>query len=146
MKTGSMSSMLAGAAIVVLSASPVFAAGDGIAILRQGLLGAGTGAAATAMTGSKGGEVWKGALIGMGVNVVGGALLDVITTPGGTRTVVYARPEMPAAVRRPEAPRQYSRYEARQAARRRIYGAGYSNGYRRGYAEGYDDALIDMGY
>lgn len=47
-------------------------------ILKQGLLGAGTGAIAA---GASGGNAGKGALIGAGTNVIGGALLDTLTTP-----------------------------------------------------------------
>ncbi len=45
-------------------------------ILKQGLLGAGTGAIAA---GASGGSAGKGALIGAGTNVIGGALLDSLT-------------------------------------------------------------------
>ncbi len=47
-------------------------------IIKQGLLGAGTGAIAA---GASGGSAGKGALIGAGTNVIGGALLDTLTTP-----------------------------------------------------------------
>lgn len=47
-------------------------------ILKQGLLGAGTGALASSMSG---GNAGKGALIGAGTNVIGGALLDTLTGP-----------------------------------------------------------------
>ncbi len=47
-------------------------------IIKQGLLGAGTGAIAA---GASGGNAGKGALIGAGTNVIGGALLDTLTTP-----------------------------------------------------------------
>ena len=47
-------------------------------ILKSGLLGAGTGAIASS---ASGGDAGKGALIGAGTNVVGGALLDMLTTP-----------------------------------------------------------------
>ncbi len=46
-------------------------------ILKQGLLGAGTGAIAA---GASGGNAGKGALIGAGTNVIGGALLDTLTS------------------------------------------------------------------
>ena len=46
-------------------------------ILKQGLLGAGTGAIAA---GASGGSAGKGALIGAGTNVIGGALLDTLTS------------------------------------------------------------------
>jgi hypothetical protein len=47
-------------------------------VLKQGLLGAGTGAIAA---GASGGKAGQGALIGAGTNVIGGALLDTISTP-----------------------------------------------------------------
>lgn len=46
-------------------------------ILKEGLLGAGTGAIAA---GASGGNAGKGALIGAGTNVIGGALLDTLTS------------------------------------------------------------------
>ena len=47
-------------------------------ILKQGLLGAGTGAIAA---GASGGKAGQGALIGAGTAVIGSALLDALTTP-----------------------------------------------------------------
>lgn len=47
-------------------------------VLKQGLLGAGTGAIAA---GTSGGDAGKGALIGAGTAVIGSALLDALTTP-----------------------------------------------------------------
>lgn len=47
-------------------------------ILRQGLLGAGTGAIAA---GASGGKAGKGALIGAGTSILGGALLDSLMGP-----------------------------------------------------------------
>jgi hypothetical protein len=60
-------------------------------IIKQGLLGAGTGALASSMSG---GNAGKGALIGAGTNVIGGALLDAITTPSQPKKVYY-RPAPP---------------------------------------------------
>jgi hypothetical protein len=57
-------------------------------ILKQGLVGAGSGALASGMSG---GDAGKGALIGAGTNIIGGALLDAITTPSQPRKV-YRRP------------------------------------------------------
>ncbi len=51
-------------------------------ILKQGLLGAGVGAISA---GASGGKAGQGALIGAGTNVIGGALLDTITTPSAPR-------------------------------------------------------------
>lgn len=47
-------------------------------VLKQGLLGAGTGAIAS---GASGGNAGTGALIGAGTGVIGGALLDAVTAP-----------------------------------------------------------------
>ncbi len=47
-------------------------------ILKQGLLGAGVGAISASASGGKAG---KGALIGAGTNVIGGALLDTLMGP-----------------------------------------------------------------
>jgi len=47
-------------------------------VLKQGLVGAGTGALASGMSG---GNAGKGALIGAGTSVIGSALLDAMTTP-----------------------------------------------------------------
>ena len=47
-------------------------------ILKQGLLGAGVGAISASASGGKAG---KGALIGAGTNVIGGALLDSLMSP-----------------------------------------------------------------
>lgn len=66
-------------------------------ILKQGLLGAGTGAIAA---GASGGKAGQGALIGAGTGIIGGILLDAITSP--------------PAQRQPPPPQQY--YPAGQAA------------------------------
>lgn len=50
-------------------------------VLKQGLLGAGTGAIAS---GASGGNAGTGALIGAGTGVIGGALLDAITAPSAS--------------------------------------------------------------
>lgn len=57
-------------------------------VLKQGLLGAGTGAIAA---GASGGNAGKGALIGAGTGAIGGILLDAITTPSQPKRV-YRRP------------------------------------------------------
>jgi len=62
-------------------------------VLKQGLVGAGTGALAAGMSGGKAGQ---GALIGAGTTVVGNALLDMLTTPPQQRTGrVYRRIQPP---------------------------------------------------
>jgi len=47
-------------------------------IIKQGLLGAGVGAISASASGGKAG---KGALIGAGTNIIGGALLDTLMSP-----------------------------------------------------------------
>lgn len=61
-------------------------------VLKQGLLGAGTGALASGMSG---GNAGKGALIGAGTNIIGGALLDAITQPAPQPKRVYRRSAPP---------------------------------------------------
>ena len=55
-------------------------------IIKQGLLGAATGAIAAEASGGKAG---KGALIGAGTNVIGGALFDMLTTPQAQQQPQY---------------------------------------------------------
>ena len=57
-------------------------------MLKQGLLGAGTGAIAS---GASGGNAGQGALIGAGTGIIGGALLDAMTEPSQPKRV-YRRP------------------------------------------------------
>lgn len=57
-------------------------------IIKQGLLGAGTGAIAA---GASGGNAGKGALIGAGTGVIGSALLDMATQPQQQPRRVYRR-------------------------------------------------------
>ena len=69
--------------ITVFLSIPVYAEDEDATrnILKQGLLGAGTGALAA---GTSGGKAGQGALVGAGTAVIGGALLDAITTPSGS--------------------------------------------------------------
>lgn len=59
-------------------------------ILKQGLLGAGTGAIAA---GTSGGKAGQGALIGAGTGVIGGALLDMLTTPSASSARRAVQPQ-----------------------------------------------------
>lgn len=86
-------------------------------ILKEGLMGAATGAIASSASGGKAG---KGALIGAGVNVVGGALLDTITAP---------------------APQPTQQVQAVQAVPvQQVSGVPslFDQGYQRGFQDGYD--------
>ena len=59
-------------------------------VLKQGLLGAATGAVAS---GASGGKAGQGALIGAGTSIIGGALLDAITTPSPARRAAPPPPQ-----------------------------------------------------
>jgi len=89
-------------------------------ILKQGLLGAATGAVAASASGGKAG---KGALIGAGVNVVGGALLDTVTSS----------PSQPA-----QQVQQVQTVPVQQVQTVTPYQQGYQAGYQKGFQDGYD--------
>ena len=100
-----------------------FAAGKSSSdLLKEGLLGAGSGAVGGLASGAKGGDVWKGALAGAGVNIVGGALLDSISG---------------------EKVNTVNNVEAMDP--QKAYGDGYKdgfhNGYKQGYTQGYKDGI-----
>ena len=67
--------------VMSLIAAPAISfAGDSAAdLIREGLLGAGSGALGGAVSGGKTENLWISALTGAGVNIVGGSLLDIIT-------------------------------------------------------------------
>ncbi len=106
----------------VLGSMTVFADRDSSDILRQGLLGAGAGAVGGAASGAKGGDIWKGALAGAGVNILGGALLDSISGEkvSSTQQVDNSHP---------------------RDAYSQGYQDGYNNGYKAGYTSGYKEGL-----
>ena len=77
-----ISSVLAAALFFFFTANSAHSDEEGTRnVLKQGLLGAGTGAIAS---GASGGNAGTGALIGAGTGVIGGALLDAITTPSSS--------------------------------------------------------------
>jgi len=106
--------------IVVFAVSLIpadsFAAKSSSDLLRQGLLGAGSGAVGGAASGAKGRDVWKGALAGAGVNIIGGALLDSMS---GEKTADVKQVD--------------------SSTPRTAYSDGYEDGYRNGYKQGYTD-------
>ncbi len=61
----------------------------GSKVIKQGLLGAGTGAIASGMSG---GSAGKGALIGAGTGAIGGVLLDMLSQPSGPKKVYRRAP------------------------------------------------------
>ncbi len=70
----------AGLVLGALLTGKAFASEEDLRIVREGLLGAGVGAISSYASGGSGG---KGALIGAGTQVIGGALFNVLTQPSG---------------------------------------------------------------
>lgn len=99
-------------------------------ILKEGLLGAATGAVAA---GASGGKAGKGALIGAGVNVVGGALLDSITTPAQPQQQVQQVQTVPVQA--------VGVQSSASAAYQQGYNEGYQKGFDIGYEKGYQAGL-----
>ncbi len=66
-------------------------------VIKQGILGAATGAIAAEASGGKAGT---GALVGAGTNVLGGALLDALTTPQPQQTYQQVTPNNDRIVRK----------------------------------------------
>ena len=105
--------------------APVLAAEDSRGILKEGLLGAATGAIASSASGGKAG---KGALIGAGVNVIGGALLDTVTTPSQPQQQVQQVPVQTVPMQAVPSPYQQGYNDG--------YQAGFQAGYEKGYSAG----------
>jgi hypothetical protein len=115
--------------LILVISNDAFARNSSSDLLKQGLLGAGAGAAGSAMSG---GNAGTGALVGAGVNVLGGALLDSIT---GSDKDDYDSPP-PRRQYEQQAPVQQSGGSYSQG-----YEDGYAKGYKNGYTEGYKDGL-----
>jgi len=90
-------------------------------ILKEGLLGAGAGAAGGLASGGKGG-IWKGALVGAGVTIVGGALIDAMSGEkvDDVQNVQSMDP---------------------QNAFSSGYKEGFNKGYKQGYTQGYKEGM-----
>jgi hypothetical protein len=88
MKKGRFGKTVAVLLGVTFLGSQAQAAGEGVDILRQGLLGAGVGAISAEVSGGKAG---KGALIGAGTQVIGTALIGLLTGPS-TPAQTYSQP------------------------------------------------------
>lgn len=101
-------------------------------VLKQGILGAVTGAVAADQSGGKAG---KGALIGAGTSVIGGAVLDTVFGSGqqsapAQQQPVYAPQPQQAPVYAPPAP------QAATSDAQAWYQKGYQDGFKAGYQEG----------
>jgi len=97
-----------------------FAGNDSGDILKDALLGAATGAVSSEASGGKAG---KGALVGAGVNVIGGALFDAFT--GQQVGTVDQVNQMPAQ-------------DAFQQGYNKGFEQGYQQGYNTGFTKGYE--------
>jgi hypothetical protein len=86
-------------------------------VLKSGLLGAGTGAIASS---ASGGSAGKGALIGAGTNVIGGALLDMLSTPSQPQQQQYYAPPPPQGYYQQQAPSGYGYPQAQQPQKKII--------------------------
>ena len=80
MKTNRTIAVIILLSIMIFAANSVYCQDDDSTrqVLKQGLLGAGTGAIAS---GASGGNAGQGALIGAGTGIIGSALLDALTAP-----------------------------------------------------------------
>lgn len=91
-------------------------------LLKEGLLGAGAGVAGGFASGGKGRDVWKGALAGAGVNIIGGAIMDSFS---GEKVESVQHVDSMGA----------------QDAYKNGYNDGFNNGYKQGYTQGYKEAV-----
>ena len=119
MRTKLFICLLVVAVMALLPLEEGFAGSSSNEILKRGLLGAGAGAAGSA---AGGGNVGTGALVGAGVNVLGGALLDSMSG------------EKVEDVNNVDSVSPRTAYSDG-------YEAGYGNGYKKGYTDGYKEGL-----
>ena len=101
-------------------------------ILKEGLLGAATGAVAA---GASGGKAGKGALIGAGTNVIGGALLDTLTGSGQQQAPVQ---QQPVYVQQQPVYAQQQPVYVQPSPEQVWYQKGYQDGFKAGYNEGFN--------
>ena len=95
--------------------APVLAEDEGAKkILKGGLLGAGVGAVAA---GASGGKAGKGALIGAGANIAGGAIMDALSGPSQSQQATSS------------------------SSSQEVYNSGYQQGFDAGYSKGYAAGL-----
>ena len=127
--------------LIVSLAVPCSAQKSAADIIRAGLLGAGAGAIGSSVSGADGGDIWKGALAGAGVTIIGGSLLDIITESNQNQQSWSRQPDQ-----RVYYTRQYSQPVQQPVyyqAPKDQYELGYEEGYRAGYKAGYLDGLKD---
>jgi hypothetical protein len=142
------------AGVVVLMAfmaSISFAESSGVDIIRQGLLGAGSGVIGGAVSGGKSEDLWIGALTGAGVNIIGGSLLDMITSSNASGTANRSSVRYPGSVNtsyryRDSVYRPKKYYKQKKVPVTTItvneYSPDYLKGYSEGYTKGHDDGYL----
>lgn len=105
-------------------------------ILKDGILGAGVGAVSA---GASGGKAGKGALIGAGTNVVGGAVIDLLTGSGQPKEPAYPQPA--PTYPQPTYPAQTTYPGSVPAPTAGDYQTGYQKGYQEGFNQGFQQGL-----
>ena len=128
-------------ALIVSVAVPCSAQKSAADLIRAGLLGAGAGAIGSSVSGADGGDIWKGALAGAGVNIIGGALLDVITENSQSQQN-WSRQDTRQRYYTPQYSQPVQQPVYYQAPKDE-YELGYEEGYKAGYKAGYLDGLKD---
>jgi len=117
MKT--LTTVILALALCFYAVAPALAAEDASKnILKQGILGAGTGAIAA---GASGGKAGQGALIGAGTGILGNILLDTLTGDNQSQ------------------PTQQQRERTTQTVD--LYQEAYQEGYTDGFKDGYKEGL-----
>lgn len=106
-------------------------------MLKQGLLGAGTGAIAA---GASGGNAGQGALIGAGTGIIGGMLLDSMTQPSQPRRVYRKAPAQQAPQPQQYQPQaQYQQPQQYQQQNVRVSDEAVPEGGKKKVIKKYDD-------
>lgn len=95
---------------------------DSSDFLKEGVVGAGSGLVGGLASGAKGKDVWKGALAGAGVSLLGSMLLD---NHSGEQVASHDD------VKSLDSTDAY----------KQGYQDGYQNGYKQGYTQGYKEGL-----
>jgi hypothetical protein len=128
---------------IIISITTHSVHGDAKKILKEGLIGAGSGAIASS---ASGGDATKGALIGAGANIAGNAIFDAITSPNPkpkneVRTV-YIENDREYKRRPMHISRKWKKKLKR--AKELAFNQGYKLGHEEGYIEGYINAYKEM--
>lgn len=117
---------------------PYLFATDAQSLLKNAVIGAGSGAAAS---GFSGGDAGKGALIGAGANIAGNVVMDALTgqpaqapQPTVREKIVYVNQPPAQAVNSVG----FTPHKDRRSRE-------YDRGYDKGYTDGYREAMNEIG-